>query len=150
MSAATLAARLRIEAATAAQSATCHSRHSATCGDFSGQKTAATEGERPHATAATGATAFLIEGGTKNTESRPDQAVGPGSSRPNGRYVTGASWRPLAADYYRHHFGCWVCIAAGKGYGQRCTAGADLWAAYEAACEAEHATTHHTTRKEAR
>ena len=86
----------------------------------------------------------------QNAASRPDQAAGSGSSRADNRFGVDASWRPLAADYHRHHFGCWVCIAAGKGYGQRCTAGADLWAAYEAACEAEHATTHHTTRRNPR
>lgn len=41
-------------------------------------------------------------------------------------------WRELADAYNRHHFKCAVCIAAGKGYGLRCGAGAALWSAYEA------------------
>ena len=41
-----------------------------------------------------------------------------------------ATWKPLADAYHSHHFGCAVCIAAGKGYGLRCGAGASLWTAY--------------------
>ncbi len=55
-------------------------------------------------------------------------------------YAIGASWRPLAADYYRHHFTCPICCAAGHGRGDRCTTGADLWASYEAASDAAHDT----------
>lgn len=43
------------------------------------------------------------------------------------------SWRPLADAYHGHHFTCPTCIAAGKGYGLRCGAGAALWAAYDQA-----------------
>lgn len=36
----------------------------------------------------------------------------------------------LTATYYCHHFGCKFCIAAGQGYGLRCTVGASLWRKY--------------------
>lgn len=48
------------------------------------------------------------------------------------------SWRPLADAYHSHHFTCPVCIAAGKGYGLRCGAGAALWTAYT-----DHASGNH-------
>lgn len=38
--------------------------------------------------------------------------------------------RDLAWEYYRHHFRCRLCIAAGQGYGQRCGPGLVLWQAY--------------------
>ncbi len=40
--------------------------------------------------------------------------------------------RKLADAYSRHHFKCPTCVAAGKGYGLRCGAGAALWSAYAA------------------
>jgi hypothetical protein len=40
------------------------------------------------------------------------------------------TWQPLAEAYHVHHFGCPVCVAAGKGYGLRCGSGASLWQAY--------------------
>ena len=43
-----------------------------------------------------------------------------------------ADWRAVRDAYYSHHHACPVCIAAGKGYGLRCGAGASLWAAYSA------------------
>jgi len=33
----------------------------------------------------------------------------------------------LSRIYYAHHFSCKFCIAAGKGYGQRCKEGRTLW-----------------------
>lgn len=45
-------------------------------------------------------------------------------------------WRQADADYLRHHWQCPSCCAAGHGRGQRCATGADLWATYEAACDA--------------
>lgn len=45
---------------------------------------------------------------------------------------TAADWRAVRDAYYSHHHTCPVCIAAGKGYGLRCGAGASLWAAYSA------------------
>ena len=41
-------------------------------------------------------------------------------------------WRAVRDAYYSHHARCPVCIAAGKGYGLRCGAGASLWATYSA------------------
>jgi len=41
------------------------------------------------------------------------------------------AWRELDRAYQRHHFTCPACIAAGKGYGLRCGAGAALYRAYE-------------------
>ena len=43
-----------------------------------------------------------------------------------------ADWRAVRDAYYSHHHTCPVCIAAGKGYGLRCGAGASLWATYSA------------------
>lgn len=76
----------------------------------------------------------------KNAESRPDRVAGPGSSWPGSGYTTGASWRPLAANYYRHHFGCKSCVAAGHGRGDRCAEGLALWLAYETACDLSQPT----------
>lgn len=46
----------------------------------------------------------------------------------------GASWRPLADAYYRHHFDCLCCIAAGQNPQlRRCAVGRPLWDAYRAA-----------------
>lgn len=43
-------------------------------------------------------------------------------------------WRPLADVYYRHHFGCLRCMAAGQNpHLVRCIAGYPLWEAYRAA-----------------
>ncbi|WP_148304911.1 hypothetical protein [Castellaniella defragrans] len=43
-------------------------------------------------------------------------------------------WRPLADVYYRHHFGCLRCMAAGQNpHLDRCITGHPLWAAYRAA-----------------
>lgn len=37
----------------------------------------------------------------------------------------------LHTQYLLHHWGCKTCCAAGQGRGERCTAGADLWVAYD-------------------
>lgn len=42
-------------------------------------------------------------------------------------------WLILDRTYQAHHFKCAICIAAGKGYGARCGAGAALWTAYDEA-----------------
>lgn len=76
-------------------------------------------------------TVFSERVGKQDTETRPQRS---------DPYAIGASWRPLAADYYRHHFGCKACCAAGRGHGTRCPAGAELWASYEAASDAAHDT----------
>ena len=43
-----------------------------------------------------------------------------------------ADWKTLDQAYLAHHVQCPQCIAAGRGYGQRCGAGAALWRSYEA------------------
>lgn len=42
-----------------------------------------------------------------------------------------AEWAVLDRAYQSHHFGCPVCVAAGKGYGLRCGTGAALWSKYD-------------------
>ena len=79
----------------------------------------------------TAVTAFSVGVEKQDAESRP-QRTDP--------YAIGASWRPLAARYYGHHFGCKACCGAGRGHGTRCPAGAELWASYEAASDAAHDT----------
>jgi hypothetical protein len=44
--------------------------------------------------------------------------------------VEPATWKELADAYYRHHFTCKTCIAAGQGYCLRCGVGASLWRRY--------------------
>ena len=41
------------------------------------------------------------------------------------------NWHTLDKAYQAHHFKCAICIAAGKGYGQHCGAGAALRVAYD-------------------
>lgn len=41
------------------------------------------------------------------------------------------AWQAADRAYRRHVEACAICAAAGRGYGQRCPAGADLWARYE-------------------
>jgi len=36
-----------------------------------------------------------------------------------------------ANAYHAHHFTCRQCVAAGRGYGERCAAGAGLWSNYQ-------------------
>jgi hypothetical protein len=59
----------------------------------------------------------------------PDVAPGSGERPDAGNPV---DWRELDEAYLAHHFNCPSCIAAGRGvcYGQRCGAGAMLWAQY--------------------
>lgn len=40
-------------------------------------------------------------------------------------------WHQADRAYQSHHWGCPICIASGKGYGQMCDEGARLHAAYE-------------------
>lgn len=42
----------------------------------------------------------------------------------------GPSWRELDRAYLAHHQQCSACQCAGRGYGQRCTTGFELWTAY--------------------
>ena len=57
-----------------------------------------------------------------------------------------AEWAVLDKAYQSHHFGCPVCIAAGKGYGLRCGTGAALWAEYDRATEPARTPDRQTTR----
>ncbi len=46
------------------------------------------------------------------------------------RTPSGPAWRELDRAYLAHHQQCSVCQCAGRGYGQRCATGFELWAAY--------------------
>ena len=50
----------------------------------------------------------------------------------NDLQIESLAWKELATAYHSHHFGCHVCIAAGRGsrFGLRCGVGAALWYAY--------------------
>ena len=52
--------------------------------------------------------------------------------RPVANDPTLADWKTLDRAYLAHHAQCPHCIAAGRGYGQRCGTGAALWRSYEA------------------
>ncbi len=43
---------------------------------------------------------------------------------------SGPAWRQLDRAYLAHHQQCSVCQCAGRGYGQRCATGFELWAGY--------------------
>lgn len=45
-----------------------------------------------------------------------------------------APWRESDRAYLAHHAECTACQCAGRGYGVRCTVGAELWVAYLAEC----------------
>ena len=45
-----------------------------------------------------------------------------------------APWRESGRAYLAHHAECTTCQCAGRGYGVRCTVGAELWVAYLAEC----------------
>lgn len=79
-----------------------------------------------------------------------EAANDPQAPAPVQRITTAPDWRQADATYLRHHFTCPSCCAAGQGRGDRCTTGADLWASYEAACEADQATNPKTQRRSAR
>ena len=40
------------------------------------------------------------------------------------------TWQELDRAYLRHHNQCTTCQCAGRGYGQRCDSGMELWTAY--------------------
>ncbi len=65
---------------------------------------------------------------------RPPQsrAAAPAGQPRASQTPNATDWRAVRDAYYSHHHACPVCIAAGKGYGLRCGAGASLWAAYSA------------------
>ena len=43
---------------------------------------------------------------------------------------SGPTWRELDRAYLAHHQQCNACQCAGRGYGQRCAIGMQLWTAY--------------------
>lgn len=43
---------------------------------------------------------------------------------------SGPTWRELDHAYLAHHIQCTTCQGAGRGYGQRCDSGMELWTAY--------------------
>lgn len=131
MNAAALVQRLRAGAVPGLDRAERNGWNAGANADPYREKQAAPEGEMPAGTDRTGGTGVLVGVGRNGAESRPQRSA---------PYAIGASWRPLAAGYYRHHFTCQTCTAAGHGRGDRCTTGADLWASYEAASEAAHDT----------
>ncbi len=142
MSAAALAQRLRAGAVPGLNQAERNGWNGGTQPVSFQPKQAATEGEMPAGTDGTGGTGVFVGVCRNGEESRPKQAANDGKAPAPTKdpYAIGASWRPLAADYYRHHFGCKACCAAGRGHGTRCATGAELWATYEAASDAAHDT----------
>jgi hypothetical protein len=52
--------------------------------------------------------------------------------RPAANDPTLADWKTLDRAYLAHHVQCPQCIAAGRGYGQRCGTGLALWREYDA------------------
>ena len=69
------------------------------------------------------------------TERKTERLLPPSGAdiRPAANEPSIADWKTLDRAYLAHHVQCPQCIAAGKGYGQRCGAGATLWRQYEAA-----------------
>ncbi|WP_345797163.1 hypothetical protein [Castellaniella sp. MT123] len=65
------------------------------------------------------------------TQVRTDMAVGR-SAIPRSDLARAIKWRPVADAYYRHHFGCLQCIAAGQNeHLVRCFTGMLLWDALQ-------------------
>lgn len=62
----------------------------------------------------------------------------PNKDRPASHETESPEWRALDAAYQAHHFHCPTCVAAGKGYGIRCGAGAALWRTYAEHREGGH------------
>ena len=79
------------------------------------------------AAAALPATAPPFVAASVDPPTAPDP-VQPQASSPD-RSPT-APWRELDRAYLAHHAQCNACQCAGRGYGERCPAGAALWAAY--------------------
>lgn len=99
----------------------------------------------PDGTGGTGGTGVFVGVEAKHKESRPEQAANDQQAPvPEPAPATTAAavtdWRQADAAYLRHHFTCPACCAAGHGRGDRCATGSQLWATYEAACEADRIT----------
>ncbi len=67
----------------------------------------------------------------------PAPAPAPNSA-PAVPAAPGLNWRELDRAYLAHHTRCVICQSAGRGYGQRCSVGAELWAAYRSASTQQH------------
>ena len=103
----------------------------------------------------TAVTPFFVGVEVERTKSRPEQAANDAPTPAMAATPAPASealtdWRQADADYLRHHFTCPTCCAAGHWRGDRCTAGAALWATYQAACEADRITNTKTRGRGAR
>ena len=48
---------------------------------------------------------------------------------------SGPTWQELDRAYQAHHTQCPKCKCAGRGYGERCATGMQLWAAYRSASD---------------
>lgn len=48
---------------------------------------------------------------------------------------SGPTWQELDRAYQAHHTQCPTCKCAGRGYGERCATGMQLWAAYRSASD---------------
>lgn len=84
---------------------------------------------------------FFAEVEVERMKSRSDQAENDTQTLTNKSAQTiNQDWRQADAAYLRHHFTCPACCAAGHGRGNRCPTGSQLWATYEAACEADRIT----------
>ncbi len=75
-----------------------------------------------------------LHGGNVRPVATPER---PSPAKPAKVKHIDKSWKPLALEYYEHHFKCPFCISAGKGarYGLKCGTGATLWALYQKASE---------------
>jgi hypothetical protein len=89
---------------------------------------AATEGVLPHGAKGVPKHHHLIEkGGSETLDPLGDEVA---EHHPT---TAAHAWEAADRAYQAHHVACPVCIAAGKGYGTRCTDGATLWATYDEA-----------------
>ena len=65
-----------------------------------------------------------IDGAVANPETPAANAPAPAPT------PSGPTWRELDRAYLAHHQQCSACQCAGRGYGQRCAIGMQLWTAY--------------------
>ena len=78
--------------------------------------------------------ALLVSEKTAANDPAPDpdtQAAPKRLFRPRGPWLSPSE--QVADAYHGHHFACAKCQAGGRGYSSRCSAGAGLWARYQAA-----------------
>lgn len=76
-----------------------------------------------------GATPANDDGPQLSQLSQPQTSA---SNDPAPAPVQPPDWAALDRAYQRHHWGCVVCIAAGRGSGLRCGTGAALWGSFDA------------------